>query len=334
MTANPDKAMHLLKVLSEDYEKTKNPDTAEKIISLVEKELEDRSFSMAENYRQRMYRQYGLLLYIPFVKKKALAENPFKVYWEISEEREKEHKEKEAERLCILYSTDAKSPSQIKADKDMIEKRVYEAVKMEIGYLARSLAIADEMLGRVMLSRPIMDKFAQEELLSVANFFESAARKVLWIAQCDENGRLTESTIEPFDGYVSYLSNQFVSKKLTNQLCSLSEQPISQHADMIFRQNEISQRNSRFELLDEVLNERIRQITKHGYLEAHDDEHTDGSIADAAAHYASTKDDTGLWPWDPQYDKKRTKTRREQCITSMSMLMAEVERLDRESKQW
>lgn len=93
-------------------------------------------------------------------------------------------------------------------------------------------------------------------------------------------------------------------------------------------ENEIT-KNDRSKLMDEILNERIHQITKHGYSEAHDDEHIDGSIADAAAHYASTRDDTGLWPWDVEYDKKSTKTRREQLITSISMLVAEVERLDR-----
>lgn len=85
----------------------------------------------------------------------------------------------------------------------------------------------------------------------------------------------------------------------------------------------------RTKLMDEILSERMNQITKHGYSETHDDEHTDGSIADAAAHYACTRDDTGLWPWDVEYDKKSTKTRRDQLITSISMLVAEVERLDR-----
>lgn len=322
MTSNPDKAMHLLKVLSEDYEKTKSPDTAEKIISLVENELKDRSFSMADNYRQRMYRQYGLLLYIPFVKKKALAENPFRIYWEIREEREKERKEKEAERLCSLYSTDAKSPSQIKAEREAIEKRVFETVKSDIGCLARSVSLADESLGNLILSRPIMDEYGTESVRSISHFLEDIAHKVLMIAQCNAKGEFTGDTITSGDEYVKYLSNRFVSKKMSNQEWSLGELSIDQrrHTEM---------RSSRFGLLDEILTERIRQITKHGYSEAHDDEHTDGSIADAAAHYASTKDDTGLWSWDPQYDNKSTKTRRNQLITSISMLVAEVERLDR-----
>lgn len=325
MTANPDKAMHLLKVLSEDYEKAKSPNTAEKIISLVENELTDRSFSIAENYQIRMYRQYGVLLYIPFVKKKALAKNPFRVYWEISEERDRVQKEKEAERLWNLYSTDAKSPSQIEAEREAIGKMVFEAFKGNIGCLARSIVITDESLGNLILSRPIMDEYGTESVRSISHFLEDIAHKVLTTAQCNAKGELTRDTITSGDWYVESLSNRFVSKKMSNQEWGLERLSHEQYEHM-------KNRNSRFGLLDEILTERIHQTTKHGYSEAHDDEHTDGSIADAAAHYASTKDDTGLWPWDPQYDKKSTKTRREQCITSMSMLMAEVERLDRESK--
>lgn len=321
MTANPDKAMHLLKVLSEDYEKTKSPDTAEKIISLVVKELNDRSFSMAENYRQRMYRQYGLLLYIPFVKKKALSKNPFKVYWEISEEREKDHKEKEAERLCSLYSTDAKSPSQIKTEKEAVDKQVHNYANLEIDSLARAVSIADEFIGRLIASSPIVDADMDELMRSCASMIERAGFHTLILAGCVKNCKNPQEFILNHKSpYVRNLSGKFASRKMTEHVLNyeLLEKNITK-----------SMRFAHFEILNEILSERMNQITKHGYTETHDDEHTDGSIADAAAHYASTKDDTGLWPWDVEYDKKSTKTRRDQLITSISMLIAEVERLDR-----
>jgi len=90
--------------------------------------------------------------------------------------------------------------------------------------------------------------------------------------------------------------------------------------------------------LELVKAERLKQINKHGYTPEHDDEHTDGSIADAAACYAATTDPyekghfgkfRALWRWDFNYYKKEEKTRKDQIITACSMLMAEWERLER-----
>lgn len=131
------------------------------------------------------------------------------------------------------------------------------------------------------------------------------------------------------------MSNQVIAGKMTDKWGPTN------HPDRLSddlrkewpgRYIENQMRNERFTLLDEILNEHIRQITKHGYTKEYDDEHADGSIADAAAHYASTKDDTGLWPWDAQCDNKSSKTRREQIVVAMSMLLAELERLDHAKK--
>lgn len=96
--------------------------------------------------------------------------------------------------------------------------------------------------------------------------------------------------------------------------------------------------------LELVKAERQKQINKYGYTPEHDDEHTDGSIADAAACYASTKNQLfipigkdieehkaliRLWPWEPKYFKKSEKSREDQLITSAAMLMAEYERIVR-----
>ncbi|MEW6729617.1 MAG: hypothetical protein AB1332_09780 [Pseudomonadota bacterium] len=94
--------------------------------------------------------------------------------------------------------------------------------------------------------------------------------------------------------------------------------------------------------LELVKVEREKQIKKHGYTPEHDDEHTDGSIADAAACYAANSlflfrpteigganaDLSCIWPWEDQYFKE-DKSRKEQLIIAAAMLMAEYERLER-----
>jgi len=64
--------------------------------------------------------------------------------------------------------------------------------------------------------------------------------------------------------------------------------------------------------------ERERQINQEGWTEAHDDEHTDGSLALAAVCYATPvlirQEDrrancvgySDPWPWDGKYDKRYT----------------------------
>lgn len=97
--------------------------------------------------------------------------------------------------------------------------------------------------------------------------------------------------------------------------------------------------------LDLVAKERTRQIVEKGYSPEHDDEHTDGEIADAAACYASENkmlygDDysvlfhggpslKGLWPWDEQYFKKEDHDRKQQLIIAAAFINAEYDRIVR-----
>jgi hypothetical protein len=102
-------------------------------------------------------------------------------------------------------------------------------------------------------------------------------------------------------------------------------------------------------VLAEVAAERARQIEVEGYDAAHDDEHTDGSIAAAAAAYAlaaSYRDTVralngtfsqysngtysifaNIWKWDWEWFKP--KDRRQDLIRSAALAVAEVERIDR-----
>jgi len=99
--------------------------------------------------------------------------------------------------------------------------------------------------------------------------------------------------------------------------------------------------------LELVAKERARQINDEGYKREHDDEHTDGSLADAAACYAATKtlyfatqqnrcvpkSFFYLYPWEPKYFKKDKHPRKKQLIISAALLMAEYDRLEREEKK-
>lgn len=93
-------------------------------------------------------------------------------------------------------------------------------------------------------------------------------------------------------------------------------------------------------LLD-VASERRRQIKVEGWTPHHDDQHTDGSLAQAAAAYAlkarSDESHTNgqhmrepyLWPdsWHTSWWKP--KTRRGDLVKAAALIIAEIERLDR-----
>jgi hypothetical protein len=102
-------------------------------------------------------------------------------------------------------------------------------------------------------------------------------------------------------------------------------------------------------VIEEIAKERQRQISKEGWTLAHDDDHTDGSLADAAACYAATTRPfkaeesigvgykpytsyTDLWPqyWDDCWFKPK-KHRRRKLVIAAALIVAEIERLDRAS---
>lgn len=97
----------------------------------------------------------------------------------------------------------------------------------------------------------------------------------------------------------------------------------------------------------DVLAERIRQMENEGWTHLHDDEHSDGSMAQAAACYAlgaatdnpdrHVMDRFGiegtpyrihsLWPWDRKWFKPHS--RRRDLVKAAALILAEIERLDR-----
>lgn len=86
--------------------------------------------------------------------------------------------------------------------------------------------------------------------------------------------------------------------------------------------------------IEDVLAERKRQIEIEGWTPVHDDEHSDGSLAQAAACYALHAQniaiscgDSTIWPWAKKWFKP--KDRRRDLVRAAALLIAEIERMDR-----
>lgn len=94
---------------------------------------------------------------------------------------------------------------------------------------------------------------------------------------------------------------------------------------------------------DDVLAERQRQVEAEGWTAEHDDKHSDGEMARAAAAYAvfagEPKQFTALaqwmrhaipslWPWSAEWWKPSSDNRRN-LVKAGALILAEIERLDR-----
>lgn len=85
--------------------------------------------------------------------------------------------------------------------------------------------------------------------------------------------------------------------------------------------------------LRDVVAERLRQVSQEGWTVQHDDEHSHGELANAAAVYANPEvwnvfGATGIgWPWAPEWYKPTG--RRRDLVKAAALLLAEIERMDR-----
>ncbi|HHG9960349.1 TPA: hypothetical protein ACPZLH_001525 [Yersinia enterocolitica] len=99
-------------------------------------------------------------------------------------------------------------------------------------------------------------------------------------------------------------------------------------------------------VLQEIADERFRQVNTEGWTPSHDDQHSSGELAGAAACYAkhvnarqwvfkNNPDDyqcepePGGWPWDSEWWKP--KNPRRDLIRAAALIVAELERLDRQA---
>ncbi len=101
-------------------------------------------------------------------------------------------------------------------------------------------------------------------------------------------------------------------------------------------------------VIEEIAAERRRQIEVEGWTPEHDDEHSTGEMAEAAACYvmAAVPGGCGIiprdaslvptrrpwlyWPWDRKWFKP-TDDRRRQLVKAGALIIAEIERLDRKA---
>lgn len=93
-------------------------------------------------------------------------------------------------------------------------------------------------------------------------------------------------------------------------------------------------------VIEEIDAERRRQIEVEGWSEEHDDQHGNFEMAHAAAcyvshvahcrgHWADADVPPRNWPWDEKWWKP--KSERRDLIRAAALLVAEIERLDRQS---
>lgn len=82
-----------------------------------------------------------------------------------------------------------------------------------------------------------------------------------------------------------------------------------------------------------IARERIRQVAEEGYTDRHDDAHTRGEIACAAALYAIPPEYRGievsrLWPWGAEW-KPNPFNRIRELEKAGALIAAEIDRLHR-----
>lgn len=82
--------------------------------------------------------------------------------------------------------------------------------------------------------------------------------------------------------------------------------------------------------LKDVLAERQRQVEVEGFSAGHDEALYAGSLAEVAACYAAPEVQYLLWPdsWDKHWWKPTT--RRRDLVKAGALILAEIERLDRD----
>lgn len=90
----------------------------------------------------------------------------------------------------------------------------------------------------------------------------------------------------------------------------------------------------------DLLAERARQVQEEGWTPEHDDEHSCGEMAEAAACYAASarvptstkrRQCPGYWPWAAKWWKPSDQRR--DLIKAGALILAELERIDRATRK-
>lgn len=313
-------AFDVLAELNDHYLKTNCPDTALKIISLVESELK---YELDPHCRMEPEPEKGFfetVFGVRFGKTTAnKAENdPFRFYRTLSKERDERRKTRYFENLNARFGVEAtlKRDDWVRAvDVDARAKEIFELFFSSLPRLARDLSFFKQEFKELQANKAIcIDEAAYHNLYLMNRAVDGIATTIkgLILSNGDEYQRFDDS------GYIDFFLN--VDK----------EDPQDKLAVFLIETKLINLET--LTVLRAVADERLRQISVEGYTTDHDDEHTDGSIANAAAHYICADDNINLWTWDKNFDKKEKHSRDKQLLIGSAMTVAEMERRNRATK--
>lgn len=316
-------AYDILAELNDHYSKTKDPDTAKKIISLVESELKYemssscRTFEKSEEFP--IFSFFGFSFFKDASKNKDLSlHDPFIYYRELVKERNERWKRARHDELKTRFGVDAtlKGNDWVKGSKaEDIERRneeMYKSFFNSLQMMSRNMSLFIQCYDDLLLNRNMcIDNFGFTDLEYLNTAFEGMANEIkgLILSTKNEYAHMHENE------YVDYfLSIDTKDARLQRALvCSRSEiNHVVEEETLV--------------ILKAIANERRRQVSEEGYTAEYDDRHDDGSIANAAAHYICADDNINLWTWDKNFDKKEKHPRDKQLLIGVSMAVAEMER--------
>ncbi|HFJ2098231.1 TPA: hypothetical protein ACGTPR_000827 [Salmonella enterica] len=114
--------------------------------------------------------------------------------------------------------------------------------------------------------------------------------------------------------------------------------PVAPSAIMLSEQGDYVRYSDHLERLNlstaaaDVLAERHRQITVKGWTPEHDDTYIGFELAAAAISYIEPMEAENYWPADWHDDSFRPSDYRRNLVKAAALLLAEIERLDRQSQ--
>lgn len=228
---------------------------------------------------------------------------------------------------------DINGPKQAEwGGSESCEKSVYDGV----GSLCGSIYIADGALKRLIKNKLLLSQEEYEEISMIAAHLENMAKEAFLIAPFKRHTKGAWSLPSDLPDYhaVYALKSMYDGEKMSNMVLRTPKPQKLKGSDFEYRLLTAPIVPG----LKAIASERVRQITKHGYDERHDAEHTDGSIADAAACYLSqhspivkTEDgvEKALWPWEnpPPAQSTNIEERYRSVLKGAAMALSESIRL-------
>ncbi len=147
-------------------------------------------------------------------------------------------------------------------------------------------------------------------------------------------GGLVWLTVYQHDGSAGLLLTPNETEALAQTLSELADQARAQEGEGGLQ----SDRAGRLAAVRDVIAERRRQIEVEGWTPEHDDQHQGRDLpraaisycmSAAASFYTVLSEPPSWWPWDHSWWKP--KTRRQDLVRAGALILAEIERLDRQA---